>query len=441
MDAKLMQLIYHTVQAYNILPITSVCNVRCVFCSHRQNPPGVKAVAVPPLSLAVIENLVEFLDKKKKIVIGESASLIMEGEPFTHPYFFEVLHLIREKCPETLIQLTTNGSYLDEKVVEKLKSYGLLEINLSLNAGSMDLRQQLMQDKRAGTACNAPKFLKEAGVNYHGSIVAMPHITGWDALYETIKELSRQGAQTVRIFKPGFTKFAPPQLALEENIFSLLEEKIDRWRQGLCPVTLEPSNLDNLQAEVIGAIKNTPAEKAGIKPGDIITKINGQKPFSRVEAFAVLQKNGKHALEIKRDGQVFNQILEVTDKKSGLVFDYDISLAKVRDIRKTLEKFEPARPLLLASKLGYSILKEALKENEGVEITSVPNKYFGGNIGCAGLLVVEDFKEAYFNYVKTKPQPDLVLLPAISFDPWERDLTGKGIWELEETVGCKCVVL
>jgi len=441
MDAKLMQLIYHTVQTYNILPITTVCNVRCIFCSHRQNPSGVKAVSVPPLSLEVIENLVEFLDKKKKIVIGESASLIMEGEPFTHPYFFQVLDLIRKKWPNTQIQLTTNGSFLDKEVVQKLKGYEPIEINISLNAGSVELRQQLMQDKKAEIACNAPRVLGEMGINYHGSIVAMPHITGWDALYETIKEFSQQGAQTIRVFKPGFTKFAPSQLVLAEKVFSLLEEKIIQWRQGTCPITLEPSYLNNLRSEVIGTVVNSPAYGVGIKPGDIIRKINGLEPFSRVEAFSTLQHNGEYTLEIERHGQIFNVVLEVTKGKSGLVFDYDISLARVKDIKEVLGKFRPLRPLILASELGYPILKEALKVNGELEITPVVNKYFGGNIGCAGLLVVNDFEEAYYKYVKANPIPDLLILPAIAFDPWERDLMGRGVWELEEKLGCKCVVV
>lgn len=435
-----MQLIYHTVQTSNILPITSVCNVRCVFCSHRQNPPGVKAVAVHHLTLEVIENLIGFLDRKEKIVIGESASLIMEGEPFTHPHFFGVLDLIRKKCPETLIQLTTNGTFLDNETVIKLKKYEPLEINLSLNAGSFEMRQQLMQDKRAQIACKAPQVLAEVGVNYHGSIVAMPHITGWEELYNTIKTLSQQGAQTVRVFKPGFTRFAPPSLTIDEENINLLEEKVIQWREDLCPITLEPFVLRSLDAVISGVIFESPAHRIGLKSGDVITKINGKEPFSRVEAYSTLRQNGKYHLELKRGTQSLNRVLEVENHKSGLVFDYDLSQVKVNDIYQVLGKYQPERPLIMASELGYPILKVALEKEKGVEITPVVNKFFGGNIRCAGLLVLNDFHQAYLDYIKTNAKPDLLLLPAIAFDPWERDLTGRGLWELEEQVGCRCVV-
>ena len=121
------------------------------------------------------------------------------------------------------------------------------------------------------------------------------------------------------------------------------------------------------------------------------------------------------------------------------MFDYDISPLEVNIINEALDRYRPERPLLLASELGYSILKTALEENKGLEIFPVINNFFGGNIGCAGLLVLEDFYQAYVNYRKNNSQPDLLILPSIAFDPWERDLTGRGVWELEERVGIKCV--
>ncbi|NLT96257.1 MAG: radical SAM protein [Clostridia bacterium] len=440
MDAKVMQLICHTVQSSNILPITSVCNVKCVFCSHRQNPPGINAIAIPPLDLEEIANLIRFLDKGKKIVIGESASLIMEGEPFTHPRFFQVLDLIRKKFPQTLVQITTNGSFLDYKNAVKLKEYEPLEINLSLNAGSFEMREQLMQDKNSRIACEAPVVLKEAGITYHGSVVAMPHITGWDELFFTIEFLSQKGAQTVRVFKPGFTKYAPSQLIIDEGTGSLLEEKIARWREGLCPITLEPAVITDLQAEVAGVIFESPAQKAGIKSGDIITKINGRKPFSRVEAYSTLKNNGRYELEVERSGRLFTTVINISQNKSGLVFAYDLSLAEIKNINETLAKHGAERPLLLASQLGYPVLKAALGENAKLQIIPVVNNFFGGNIGCAGLLTLDDFRRAYLNYLKTNARPDLLVLPSTAFDPWERDLTGRGLWELEEQIGCRCVI-
>ena len=105
MDGKTLALLYQTVQNDNILPVTTVCNVRCAFCSHHQNPPEVKAIAIPHLDPELVDDLLDYLDGSRKIIIGESTSLIMEGEPFTHPRFFEILEAIRRKFPQTLIQI------------------------------------------------------------------------------------------------------------------------------------------------------------------------------------------------------------------------------------------------------------------------------------------------------------------------------------------------
>ena len=63
----------------------------------------------------------------------------MEGEPYP-PSIFSVLGLI-ERNSQTLIQLTTNGSYLDYSTVVKLKEYMSLWRCLSLNAGSEEMRK------------------------------------------------------------------------------------------------------------------------------------------------------------------------------------------------------------------------------------------------------------------------------------------------------------
>lgn len=115
MDGKTLALLYKTVQDNNILPITTICNVRCAFCSHHQNPPEVQAIAIPHLDFDLILDLLDYLDGSRKIIIGESTSLIMEGEPFTHPAFFETLEAIRHKFPQTPIQVTTNGHLADRR--------------------------------------------------------------------------------------------------------------------------------------------------------------------------------------------------------------------------------------------------------------------------------------------------------------------------------------
>ncbi|MTI67097.1 MAG: radical SAM protein, partial [Firmicutes bacterium] len=126
-----IDMILNTVQRHNILPITSKCNTSCVFCSHKYNPKDVCVYKLPSLNINEIEDMISFLDPNKKIIIGESATRIIEGEPFVRKDIYEILKKIRSYSKE-VIEITTNGSNLTLDMVKKLKTLEPLELNVSL---------------------------------------------------------------------------------------------------------------------------------------------------------------------------------------------------------------------------------------------------------------------------------------------------------------------
>ena len=54
----------------NVVTLTSRCNLSCIFCSHRQNPPGVETHTVLSLPLDEVALQIELLSPRRKIVIG-----------------------------------------------------------------------------------------------------------------------------------------------------------------------------------------------------------------------------------------------------------------------------------------------------------------------------------------------------------------------------------
>ena len=148
MDPKLKFILLKTVQDDGILPITSVCNMACQFCSHRNNPPGLEVYRLGHLDLELIEELLQYLAPEGPVIIGESATRIIEGDPLTHPDFFRIIELLRQKFPRKEIRLTTNGSYLDREMVDFLAGRGPVELNISLNCSSPEERVFLMADRR-----------------------------------------------------------------------------------------------------------------------------------------------------------------------------------------------------------------------------------------------------------------------------------------------------
>ena len=84
-------LLLETAYRDNILVLTTNCSTACIFCSHLQNPREVDAYYIDELTREQIETQIEFLDEGRKIIIGESATRICEGEPFLREDIIEIL--------------------------------------------------------------------------------------------------------------------------------------------------------------------------------------------------------------------------------------------------------------------------------------------------------------------------------------------------------------
>lgn len=434
-------LMLYSAQQANILPVTSTCNVRCIFCSNRQNPPGTEVYAVAPRNLEDIGQSLDFMDEGRPVIIGESVTRISEGEPFTHPYIKEILRLVRRRLPRAPVQITTNGSLLDEHMVSFLSRLGKVTLYLSLNSCNFRIRAEMMGDKSAGRAVRCVRLIKEANLEFHGSLVAMPHVYGWNDLEETILYLAREGAKTIRVFIPGYTRLAPDILRFPPD----LPAGVRRLTAGLrnrvpVPVTCEPPAVNNLCPEIAGVIAGSPAERAGIRAGDVIKSIDGVRPYSRVDAFRRLRDGSRPEILLERDNKIFACRLEKKKGESpGVVMEYDLG-PEWEDAGRAARRHRAQRVLVLTSTLAREAARLAMNMfGDGFEwkVAACPNRFFGGSIGAAGLLVVEDMIEAVKEFLQKHPRwrPDLVLLPPAAFDHLGRDLTGRSFREVGEKTG------
>lgn len=433
----------------NILPLTSTCNTRCIFCSHRFNPPGVKVYRIPPRSPAAVKNIFPYIDPARPVVIGESVTRIIEGEPFTHPDIAGILSLLRSAFPRTPVIITTNGILLNEDMARLLSSLGNITITLSLNCIDNFHREYILGDTMTGSAVNSVKLLKKYRIPFHGSVVAMPHLTGWGELENTISYLAGNEAETVRVFEPGFSGLAPPELQFNYSLRVELESFIALLRRTInVPITLEPPFIHRLQAEVAGVIAGSPAAGAGLRAGDVIMAVNGSRVNTRVQAFTRVLKAANPEVVVKR-GDNAPHITVCINKgrgeRSGLVMDYDLDPALINDISMVTRRCRAQRVLLLTSRLAGPVLRLGLerfwKESADVETLVVENKFFGGSIRAAGLLTAGDMVDSLNKYLAARPhsKPDLILLPGLAFDRAGRDLTGVPYTILEEKSGIPCI--
>jgi hypothetical protein len=441
------QILLTTVQRYNILPVTSHCKSSCIFCSHRQNPKSIRVYNFGQLSMETVNILIPFLDDKRKIVIGESATRLIEGEPFCHPDFKQILYNIREQYPNTLISITTNGNFLNDDWFRVLEDVKPIEINYSVNVLDFDLRKKVMGNAGKYPPSYIMEQFAEYNILYHGSIVSMNWLTGWHDLEELIMRLEVNNCSTIRIFLPGYTKFTHHTLKMPKGFSNKLCEKVKEYeKKYTIPITLEPIVIKTLKPQVDGVIRNSLADKSGMKKGDIITKVDNFKVLTRVDAFNTIKKKENPIVTILREG--IEESITLNKRKGespGLVMYYDIDSSLLDSISGYLRSSRSQKGWLFVSELGYNIISELVKKYAkglNLELVAVQSNFFAGSIKAAGLLLLEDFLDAFKGVAsRVSLSEDLIILPAIAFDHNGYDLCNRNYSEFEDLTGVKTIIL
>jgi len=449
-SAEVERFILDSAVEANILPLTSRCDRRCVFCSHKNNPPGIVTFSVGVRSLRDITRTLAFLDPRRVITIGESATPIVEGEPFTHPELSEVLSLVRRVYPDTPVEITTNGTGLGPETVTLLQDMGNIALNVSLNSSSVRGRALLMgetpeESKRVFAAMD---LLAASTVRFSGSLVAMPNLVGWEDVEGTVVFLAERGAEAVRVVMPAFSSRADPGIFPDpDRIYGELRGFVHGLSPDLpCPVLVEPSCPSDLTPVVSGVLKGSPAWTAGLRRDDVFVTINGLKPRCRVEAWNMLLRAGKIVAEVQRDG-VWSTV-EWTNRRegdSGVTMEYDFDPVRAERLRDTVLG-SPGYSLLLTSELGYAVVCRVLELMElgkdRAEAVVVKNRTFGGTIGAAGLLTVDDFVAAHSAWRRRSAcgaSPTELIIPVESLDSRGFDLKRTHVSRLEQAAGVPVV--
>jgi len=431
------QLILWSAQACGILPVTSVCNVACIFCSNHQNPADVEIVRIPHRTLAQIAETLTYLIPQGKIIIGESASRINEGEPFCHPEIREILTMVRNRFPDVLIQVTTNGSRIDDSMVRFIQTIMPVEIYLSLNSADPEWRSRLMADPDPMQSIQAPVKLSQATIPYHGSLVAMPHITGYDDIRKTIAMLDRHQAKTIRVFYPGFTKASgrPP--------FS--HTTLMTWLDGIAndfsvPILPEPPFIQDLVPRIEGVLPDSPAARCGLRRGDVILQVAGIDGWSRVDVFRRIRDLADPDLVISRNQMKVTLRMEKKQGAlSGLVMHYDLDPERILDALHVIHRHRAQQVLIISSTLAWRMVCAGFQKESPADlkwrVQPAENRFFGGTIKAAGLLLVNDYLQVIAQTISAGECPDLILIPEESFDPWGRDLIGCSYGAIRESFG------
>ena len=104
------------------------CNLRCLHCYQENHKP----VQLEYEKLVIIyKQFKELLEKKKM----KGHINITGGEPLCNPYLFKILDLIKEDSDLISFSILTNGTLINEKIAQRLKSYNPEYVQVSLEGG------------------------------------------------------------------------------------------------------------------------------------------------------------------------------------------------------------------------------------------------------------------------------------------------------------------
>jgi len=442
------EILFKTVREDNILPITSICKLNCIFCSHKNNPPEIETYSFGHLDFELIKTMIEFLNPERPVFIGESASKIIEGEPFVHPEIYSILKYLRQRWPEIEIKITTSGSFLEIKQLELLKKLKPLKLNISLNAPAPEERVFLMNDSRPENVFKLIARLKKNQIDFEASIVSMHQLKGFNYLKRTFDFLENYAPKTLRVFMAGFSTYADENLITDLSEYNKLADFISKKREEYSyPIIIEPQRFYSLQAEVNAVMVDSAAAEAGLERGDIIIKVDQQNAASRVDAFYKVKAAQNPELEILRGDKIISAVInKKTNQNSGLIMSYDLSLEQKRKLeayaRESGKEKNNGLTVVICSKLAFDFLNDLLQpylnSKQNLKLLSVENSYFGGSIIAAGLLTNNDLIAAL---IKIDKKIKRIILPEIIYDYYGNDLLGEHYSQLEDEFEAELILL
>ena len=356
----------------NQLPISAVCNSRCLFCSNHLNPFPIHRGILRDIE-DVKHQLTLMEQRGQELRLSESLpGRISEGEAFLHPQFFEILEVVRRRFMKNTLCFTTNASLLDDFFLKQLARYRPIEITVSLHSTQPELWARIFNrsTRDAQTAIDSLARIRAHGFDLVGTIVPLPAICGWKDIERTYEYFVAHGAKSMILYHPGYSDRTPPETVRElqcpiDEYMDFVEQM--KVRHGL-PIT-------------VGCDMRSPVNVA-------VGKIIGR----------TLKGN------LKTLGGPYRRVLWLAseaayERLDALVADYAAGAANQH------------------------------------QVVAVPNHTYGGNIIAAGLLMVDDFVRAGIKTLAQWPDVELVLVPSAPFDSLYCDLRGTPAHRIADALG------
>ncbi len=422
MNIPVEQYILYSEAELNVLPLSSFCHDGCIFCSHKNTAPDdlrSSGFYGYRRSFEDVSEHIGFLDPEKRVVIGESATKISEGEPFMWKGVEKIILAVRSHIGKNLISITTSGGFIGDDLFNIINAAAPLEINFSLNSFNAKTRDRIVLDGRSAKAFENLERLSGYGESLKLSVSLMAineEITPLALIVEDIENLRKiSNIALIKVFLPRFAEGLFSKFFKNYDEFTSYAERVSAVLSGInafsrTPVVLEPLAPPDTKITVHAVTPDSRACLAGIRTGDEILSVNGRKPRSRSEAYRFITKTaGKLELTVNENKAAasnksrnktitFEDFDGKTEGAGGMIFISDIStydLDRFIEINGELAA-KGSEALALTTVISENYLRRVFLENNILNIkpAAVKSVNFKGNIDCTGLLTFKDIETA-----------------------------------------------
>ncbi|NJE42292.1 radical SAM protein [Thermococcus sp. GR6] len=252
----------------NLIQIRGVsgCNLSCIFCSVDEGPYS----RTRKLDYVVdIDYLIKWFDDVAQIKgTGLEAHLDGQGEPLLYPFRVELVQALREHPNVRVISMQSNGTLLNDRLVEELAEAGLDRVNLSLHSLDPEKAKMLMgrKDYDLQHVLDMAEALVNAGVDVLIAPVIIFGINDNEA--EAFIEFARRIGAGKRWPALGFQNYIPYKFGRNPTIAKLVPfKKFYEWlreleqKTGMKPLVLKPKHFGMEKREFI---------PLAFRPGEVV---------------------------------------------------------------------------------------------------------------------------------------------------------------------------
>jgi putative radical SAM enzyme (TIGR03279 family) len=284
---------------------------------------------------------------------------------------------------------------------ERVVTEGLSPLHVSIHATDPEVRTRMLRNKRGATSLRWLRALLDAGIEVHGQIVVCPGINDGEVLADTLAGVLDQYASlaSLCVVPLGLSDHSnePAMRAHTRAEAERVVDLVERWQDVF---------LRLLDHRLVFAADEY--------------YLLAERPFPEPDTYEgfPMHEDGigmARAFELEFTGQAAEGI----GVRPGFFQWVDGAPAEgYRAVRVSVrrpgeEVAPPARRdvAILTGALGARVLAPLVDglDRDDVRIVPVENRFFGGNIGVAGLLVGEDLART----LAGEPEGDRYLLPDV----------------------------